>query len=343
MWINGLDTIRFLLAFGVVISHFGKFPVFEIFESNSLILKICQLIYNNIFTGQIFVVIFFIISGIVIHYSYTILKPLKWYEFIIQRYIRIGIPMIEIVYLSTFFKNREITIVLWSLKYELFFYTIYPILNFISIKIKWQYLFMFFFVLSYMIVLINTPVLKMALNKSYLGFNGNYQNIPYYKSVFIGLPCFILGIIISNNLENILKLKVSIKQLYMARLLIIALIILCSILRFHFHISFMLSLNFFAVFASIWLAFEIIYFNANSPIYFFEQLGKYSFSIYVIHQLSKHIFENYYDLDFSFHFVWILKIVNMFIFSLIFYYIVEFPSHFFAKKIIFNKLQNLRF
>jgi peptidoglycan/LPS O-acetylase OafA/YrhL len=67
--IEGLDSIRFVLAFIVLVGHMGlPLPDFVYFDSVYLInlLKLFGLIFNGPAAG----IIFFILSGFVIHYPF---------------------------------------------------------------------------------------------------------------------------------------------------------------------------------------------------------------------------------------------------------------------------------
>ena len=67
--IEGLDSIRFVLAFIVLVGHMGlPLPDFAYFDSVYLInlLKLFGLIFNGPAAG----IIFFILSGFVIHYPF---------------------------------------------------------------------------------------------------------------------------------------------------------------------------------------------------------------------------------------------------------------------------------
>jgi len=69
--IKGLDSIRFLLAFTVLVGHMGlQFPDFSKLN-NVYIINFLKL-FGLIFNGPAAVIIFFILSGFVIHYPFVV-------------------------------------------------------------------------------------------------------------------------------------------------------------------------------------------------------------------------------------------------------------------------------
>src|SRR5690242_16820078 len=93
--IKGLDTLRFVAAFWVVLSHVGKLP-YEIFSHSNVLGKTLNGIYHNSVNGLAAVIIFFIISGFCIHYPYQMGKSLPLGSYLIRRSFRICIPLLAI-------------------------------------------------------------------------------------------------------------------------------------------------------------------------------------------------------------------------------------------------------
>src|ERR1700749_4001404 len=123
-WFYGVDSIRFVLAFVVMLSHFDNVYASALKQSTHSIFRNCGYILANAFDGTSAVIAFFIISGFVIHYpNRNGIKDVK--TFWIRRFLRIFIPLIIIYFAGTRFGHPD-KAVMWSLICELVYYTIYP-------------------------------------------------------------------------------------------------------------------------------------------------------------------------------------------------------------------------
>ena len=68
--IRGLDTLRFLAAFVVVVSHIPLLPI-SVAHSGVRIGVFLEALQRSLFNGTAAVVVFFLISGFVIHHPYA--------------------------------------------------------------------------------------------------------------------------------------------------------------------------------------------------------------------------------------------------------------------------------
>src|SRR5579862_5686862 len=126
-WFYGVDSIRFVLAFIVMLSHFDNVYADALKHSPNILLQYAGFFLANAFDGIAAVIAFFIISGFVIHYpNKNGIPDLK--EFLIRRFLRILIPLSFVLIIGNWFNHPEKTVV-WSLSCELIYYGLYPFLS----------------------------------------------------------------------------------------------------------------------------------------------------------------------------------------------------------------------
>jgi len=68
--VHGLDSLRAVLAFAVVLSHNGLFPLSPNPGSSAGIGAIAKALYGTSVNGAAAVIAFFVISGFCIHFPY---------------------------------------------------------------------------------------------------------------------------------------------------------------------------------------------------------------------------------------------------------------------------------
>ena len=100
-WFYGVNSIRFVLAFVVMLSHFDNVYATALKQSTHSIFRNCGYILANAFDGTSAVIAFFIISGFVIHYPNKNGIP-NLTEFWIRRFLRIIIPLAVILVAGAF-------------------------------------------------------------------------------------------------------------------------------------------------------------------------------------------------------------------------------------------------
>jgi peptidoglycan/LPS O-acetylase OafA/YrhL len=135
--IDKLDSIRFIAAFWVVMSH-GAIPFKELF-SNAPLQRLAEA-FGASFDGVSAVIVFFIVSGFCIHLPYLDAPQLPLAKFFIRRYIRIGIPLTAIVLIMQLVggsASERGFAVLWSIYSELAYYTMYPLLFALAKRCGW--------------------------------------------------------------------------------------------------------------------------------------------------------------------------------------------------------------
>jgi len=315
-----LDSIRFICAIWVACSHGGYPPLTITFDKENTIEWLINGIYTSLFCGPAAVIIFFLISGFCIHYPYRE----SWHKknilpFIMARVTRISAPIIcaaVIVKLIGFNTSLFYLLIGWSIVCELSYYIFYPFLrSLINKKAGW----LKFLIFSY------TPTVLVfwfyPLNLV------NYPGVGVYMVVALGLPCWILGLILSFSIdEQPTNYQVTGISLWCHRIFIFSIAFLCHVFALQEIVGHPFTLNFFAIAAFFWLEKEILFYLNRTPISSLENFGKASYSIYLMHGLPPFLI-SIFTKDIGpmekFLSYWIILVMLV----LIFYFLVEKPTH----------------
>jgi peptidoglycan/LPS O-acetylase OafA/YrhL len=279
-WIKGVDSIRFILALVVLLSHFDDPYMKLCLQSSSQPVKILGLFLANTFDGTAAVIAFFIISGFVIHYANKDgIKSLS--TFYIRRFSRIMIPLL-VIYLIGIKFNHPDKSVIWSLICELIYYAIYPFL--FRIKTSWRNKFIFFYIIAAIVIVVKAHTAVSALlTQSNTDFPMYYWQLGVLYTWIIGLPVWLLGVLIAENIDELKSVSLSKIVLFRTSVFIIS--VLLNIGKTYWNLSYLLSMNIFAILLFKWLEAEIIYHKNKQPVWLLEYMGKFSYSLYLCHPL----------------------------------------------------------
>jgi peptidoglycan/LPS O-acetylase OafA/YrhL len=321
--IRGFDTLRFCLALWVVFSHFGFFPLVDGIDKTQFLGKLISGLFNNIVSGPAAVIVFFVISGVCIHFPYRGQKKLAVFPYFTRRYIRIVTPMLAAILLARPL-GIELTLlsnsILWSLLAEEIYYALYPLLLLAQRRIGWGPIILTAYVLA-VIVIIRGPV------------TGEYIAYGPYLNWMVGLPCWLLGCYLAEHLESVWKLAPSRRRITGWRLGMWLLSSLCSVLRFHSPIKYPWTLTLFAVVVYFWLRQEIAYYRSHNPPAALEKAGKWSYSIYLFHMHAYAIYVLLVPLYFGPTLNWAICMSFILLACYAFYRVVEKPSHAIARRV----------
>jgi len=338
--IQGLDSIRFIAALFVAVDHLLELPRYSTLNESSFILKALYLLYSHAISGPTAVIVFFVISGFCINYPYTSGKPLNIGEFYSKRLIRIGIPMIVAFLLGTYFNLHNLG-VLWSLKAEIIYYLLFPLLLWLRKYYKWNTLIIVSFLISYAIII--AFVRLEASGDIVTGYPFGIYPRYGYLNFLVGLPCWLLGVKLAEvyRLKNSTYKPVTTSSIILFRLLAWAGLFVCKSLYFHTNIGFNESLNCYAIVVYFWLEKEIFYFRHKKPLQLLEQAGNWSYSLYLCHSAIPTLFIYmsipYYNS--TIHFVLLLS--ASFVVSYLFYLLTEKPSHKLSKSFSIVKIKSV--
>ncbi len=326
--VNGLDTIRFICAIWVVIAHCGSPPILEGIDKSNPIGFIINAIYANVWSGPSAVIVFFVISGFCIHYPQSgQLRISNLPGYFLRRYLRVGIPFIITIILSKFLLKLDLSSlnesIFWSIFAEIIYYTIYPLI----LKIRrngfsWQQITVASFLVAIMISATNPTA-------------GNYPSFGIGLNWLLGLPCWLLGVQLAELVVEDNQPKP--KNIWVWRIAILIASCVCSVLRFHSPLGYPWTLNFFAIFVFFWLLQEIRFYRYETPPGILEWMGKWSYSIYLIHLLGQSIWlVTLREINLGYYINWMVNIAFVLLCSYLFALAVEFPTHKLARSIAYR-------
>ncbi|RKR82260.1 peptidoglycan/LPS O-acetylase OafA/YrhL [Mucilaginibacter gracilis] len=330
-WFAGIDSLRFVCALVVLLGHL-KNPVFDALKhSENKILKYSGFILGSSFVGIVAVIAFFVISGFVIHYPNKVkIKNLKVYYF--RRFTRVLIPLIIIKVIGSWFGNPENNVV-WSLYCELIYYTIYPILC--KVKTTWTTKVIAAYVIAFIVIAIGARNdINSMIHQRDLNYNGNFAQLGFSFTWLVGLPFWLLGVRLAENIDSLNEI-ISVHKIWFLRLSIYLLSVICLVLRFHFFVPYTLSMVLISFQVALWVEAEIRYYKTKRPIVFFENMGKFSYSLYFCHPLIITVLIALTPLNNYTYLVYVLLTITC---AYLFYLSCERPSHILAKKLELIKL-----
>jgi len=235
------------------------------------------------------------------------------------RATRISAPIIcaaVIVKLIGFNTSLFYLLIGWSIVCELSYYIFYPFLrSLINKKNGW----LKFLIFSY------TPTVLVFW--FYPLDLVNYPGVGVYMVVALGLPCWILGLIMSFSIdEQPTNDQVTGISLWCHRIFIFSIAFLCHVFALQEIVGHPFTLNFFAIAAFFWLKKEILFYFNRTPISSLENFGKASYSIYLMHGLPPFLIsistKDIGPME-KFFSYWIILVMLV----LIFYFLVEKPTH----------------
>jgi peptidoglycan/LPS O-acetylase OafA/YrhL len=278
------------------------------------------------FDGVAAVIVFFVISGLCVHYPYARGEPFDLPAYLARRYIRIGIPLLAVecfIKLSAPLVGDDIAaasvVVLWSLWCEMIYYALYPVLltGFRRIGLA--------------------PIIIVAFVAASLMILGHwsymlYPSFPRRWAWLTALPAWLLGCAIAQIIaaERLPMLPGPIWSWRIAAVLLsippkaLVYVSISPIL-----IGNPATLDLFAVFVFFWLMKEIATFDRDPPPAVLEWCGCWSYSLYLVHRTVIVAFV---------HFTrpinplerWALQLAAILVVSYGFYCIVEHPAHMIA-------------
>jgi peptidoglycan/LPS O-acetylase OafA/YrhL len=317
--ILGLDTMRFVAALWVLISHLNL-PFPPHIGGPAALDKLYRGFCGNIVSGPAAVIVFFVISGFCIHYPLRGVERFPLPAYFARRYLRIGIPLIVAALLARPL-NVNLALfgdsILWSLFAELTYYTLYPLFRWVKPALSWRKMIVISFVLAFLV----------AASKPRAG---DYPSFGVALNWLLGLPCWLLGCELAESFESVSN--VSQIRIWQWRFGIWALSMVCSVIRFQTPVGFPWILNLFAIAVAAWLAREIAYWRDRKPA-LFERAGQWSYSIYLVHVLAAAVFSRYFHLDWPRALAWCVELSFALTACYFFYLVVEKQSHRFARRV----------
>jgi len=319
--IAGLDSIRFFCALTVVFFHETSPPIFSFLARDRPVGRVILGLYDAAFNGQAAVLAFFVISGFCIHFPYASGRRFAAIPFLLSRSVRILVPTFAylLILRMVSFPEPGLTLLLWSIWCELIYYALYPILRVLFVKLS----------------LFAVLILSFAASAGVIVYTLTTQAWPGLFDAgnltwLAGLPCWILGCHLAERFSfTEAGPPVSAANVWSYRAGAASLGFAASLAMLHLHVSFLISLPIFAVFAYFWIQSEVKWHLDKPANRYFEMLGSLTFSIYLMHMLAKRVWESYTGargLP-----MWAAEVGFILLASAIFHGLVERPSHALAR------------
>ncbi|WP_158992204.1 acyltransferase [Mucilaginibacter sp. L196] len=321
-WFGGVDSLRFILAFIVLLSHFDNVYSTLLINSSNKLLQAIGFFVGNVYDGTEAVIAFFIISGFVIHYpNKNGIPDLK--EFWIRRILRILLPLIAISIIGIFQHPERLV---WSLACELIYYGIYPFL--LKIDISWTKKFLISYTIAIIFILVGAHNdVKAFINQNNINYHGYYWQLGIFLTWIVGLPCWLLGVLIAENIDRLKN--TSYVQVIVLRVSVVLLGFAGNVLKLFYHTSYILSMNIIALVLYLWIRSEIIYYKTRQPNAVLEKMGKFSYSLYICHPIIYFALLPVLSYNAITYPIYLLICIVL---SYCFYLAVEKPTHKFARR-----------
>jgi peptidoglycan/LPS O-acetylase OafA/YrhL len=327
-----LDALRFVLAFWVVMGHFGLPPIFAGADEGQFIVRSLAHGYSTVPFGPAAVMCFFVISGFCIHLPFRKGKELSVGRFYARRYIRILIPVLVGVLIFRLAGNPRPLFgtdsvwwnsVLWSLLCEEIYYAVYPAMLWFLRKCGWIWLLVPAFASSLVLTLSGTH-------------NRGWEEFGPLQTAAILYPVWILGCLLAEQSES-LEPVIFASEVWRWRFVVWACSWICEMLNFKVGIYFPQTMMWFGIVAYFWLRKELA-FDANRQAgskiaRLLMAGGAWSYSLYLMHLPVMTIFDKLKIPNFGPVVNWCISIAFVLICSYVFYLMVERPAHQLARKV----------
>jgi peptidoglycan/LPS O-acetylase OafA/YrhL len=328
--VAGLDTLRFFAAAWVALFHGARFPLDKILAPDSLAAQVLIALNNGLFDGVASVMLFFVISGYVIHRAAFRQEKLAAGRFLLRRLTRV-IPPVVILYLACHLAGPDYEAslfrILWSLYCEIAYYLIYPLL-FLAFKRGWT---------APVLVLSTLAAVVVLLCIGPLDY---YWEAPTLLLMVIGLPNWILGCLLAERRGASRPVVVTPAAIWAWRLGAIVLSALLKALVSHgpFRVGYPESHWIIALYAFFWVGHELDFYRFRAAPSWFEAAGRASFSLYLVHGPILELFGLYRYPAGSLGFgagalLWLAQLAAIGLATWLFYLVIEAPYHRFARKI----------
>lgn len=339
--IAGLDSLRIVLALIVAFSH-GFGIDFQLFLNRETALSsglgsAAWVLAGNLYNGQAAVIVFFLVSGFVIHYPYAKGRPFEAGGFLTARLLRIGLPLaVVLIVAGWLFKVPPLGYAgIWSLICELVYYFLYPGLRVLR-RLAGSWLPVYLLAAASASMVLWTVGLPPASDPGRLQ---DFQAFGPSLTWLIGLPIWLLGCLAAETDWRRFRGARTLPQLWMLRLAVFVLSILFSVLKFHgdrifgVNLPNYISLHIFALVAFQWMRWEILWHFEHRPVRWLEWGGQWSYSLYIVHPMVHYLLQRGGSEPTALSTVWagLLATLGVCVTAFVFFRFIELPSHRLAK------------
>lgn len=316
--VAGLDSLRFVAAAIVVFSHERPFPFDAVLGPGSAVAKVLTQAIRIAFDGQAAVLIFFVISGFCIHYSFACGVPYSTPVFLVRRVLRIALPAAAAALLCQMVGPPALfglKLVIWSLYCEVIYYLGYPLIRPLLSQRRIGKLLTSSFVVSAALLM---PAWKIQL----------YQEFPLYDIWLVPWPAWLLGCLLAGQWAQGRNVDVP-GSVWIWRFITWASSVIALLLQYHAsgHAGAPAVLMPFIPIAFLWVKKEICGWLRHPPPRFLERNGRWSYSLYLVHFPVLIMMDRFANPVVD----WIAGLVAAFAAALVFYTVIERPSHALAR------------
>ncbi|MGV3658726.1 MAG: acyltransferase family protein [Prosthecobacter sp.] len=321
-----LDVMRFVSALWVMLSHVGAPPLDALLSGPRAELVRKALIAP--FSGLAAVMVFFVISGFCIHYPYAAGRPLRLLPFYLQRFTRIGLPLAAAWGVHAWCGTLHwLNNVLWALVCEIIYYAIYPLLRVLMARFGTHRVVAGFFLVSWLFCLLVPET----------GY-GHIIAYGYGWTWLVGLPVWLCGCALADwfaGKEAVPQVAGRLaswmeRHLVPARAGVWVLSSVLLVLGIQEIVFFKYSLPAFGLVVLVWLLAEMR--RPDAEVSWMARFGAAGYSIYLIHPVAQlpdlPVIAGLHPL-----LAWCGRMVVVAGASLLFYSIIEKPSHGLARRL----------
>jgi peptidoglycan/LPS O-acetylase OafA/YrhL len=164
--VGGLDSIRFVCAFIVVLFHFGLVSRAAFGTDPRGLAAMSRAVLGCLFDGPAAVIVFFVISGFCIHFPFRRDPAVNIPAYYSRRLIRIGVPALVALCLWTWVGVKlepQDAGIFWSIICEVEYYLLYPVLLRLRLRFGWWSLIVVSQVLAYILALSHIPDIQRVV------------------------------------------------------------------------------------------------------------------------------------------------------------------------------------
>lgn len=286
--VRGLDAIRLFAAMVVAVSHYNLDLRSDLAFLGPVLADYANKIFGLLWNGQAAVIVFFVVSGFVIHFPYASGRKFNLGDFYARRFVRMVPPALvagaAFVWFGLLDGRGWNDTIFWSLICEVIYYALYPL-------IFWglaRGLLRMPILLAASVV---AAALLFAVNLDIMRVDTNYFSLGYATWIF-GLPCWLAGCWLAENTRRFKAASGT--AIAVARLAMLALGGAAMLARnapglFGVFSSNIVLLNVCTPAIVIWLGIEIAHNNAQGGghrlQHLFDRCGAASYSLYLVHML----------------------------------------------------------
>lgn len=315
---HGLDTLRFITAMWVAFYHGARFPVSRIIEPNSTFNKFLLLIGNTTWNGTAAVVVFFVISGFLIHGGNIGKHKIDLPSFWLRRGIRIIVPLAATVLIAYALGPSYVRVlngVLWTIYAEICYYAIYPLILPVITRFGIGKVLAFSLAISLGMVFANPKEIYL------FAFGTKFTWL-------FNAPLWLMGCYLAEQRQQIGMLADKL-PLWALRGGIVVYCYVSTVLANHLGaiaIGYTWTIWIFGGYCMLWLDAEMKRGTGKSTVHIFEKFGLAGYSIYLTHKIPI----NFVDTELGQlgpTASWLVKLAGIAAIAWIFYRLIEWPAH----------------